>query len=191
MRFGFGISFVRNPFVFLWLTILFQLVFQLVWVVYVAPRLSPLRKLPLASQGPWWKTFLVEPGPEDLERFMNETANDGLIRFFGVFHGERILVTKSHGTKEMMLLQAYNYDKIPIATKIIGQLTGLGLVVAGQDEHKVCQGFPTLSCLSCSRTLYSVNGNLYCPHSSTNTSKTYSLDSGCTPSSWSPRSRRR
>ncbi|OAP60605.1 hypothetical protein AYL99_05607 [Fonsecaea erecta] len=136
VRFGFGISFGRNPFAFLWITVLLQLVFLLFWVVYAAPRLSPLRKLPLASQGPWWKTFLVEPSPEDLERFMDETPNDGLIRYFGVFHGERLIITKSHGTKEMMLLQSYNYDKIPIATKLIGQLTGLGLVVAGQDEHK-------------------------------------------------------
>ncbi|KIX95600.1 uncharacterized protein Z520_08720 [Fonsecaea multimorphosa CBS 102226] len=136
VRFVFGISFGRKPFVFLWLTVLLQPVFLLLWVVYVAPRLSPLRRLPLASQGPWWKTFLIEPGPEDLERFMNETRNDGLIRYFGVFHGERLLITKSQGTKQMMLLQAYNYDKIPIVTKLIGQLTGLGLLVAAQDEHK-------------------------------------------------------
>ncbi|OQV08261.1 hypothetical protein CLAIMM_12567 [Cladophialophora immunda] len=136
VRFGLGISFGGSPFVFLWLTALLQLVSLLGWVVYLAPRLSPLRKLPLASQEPWWKTFLLEPGPEDLERFMSETPNDGLIRYFGVFHGERLLITKSQGTKQMMLLQAYNFDKIPIATKLIGQLTGLGLLVAAQDEHK-------------------------------------------------------
>ncbi|KIW95403.1 uncharacterized protein Z519_03987 [Cladophialophora bantiana CBS 173.52] len=136
VRVGLGISFKRNPFTFLWLAVLLQLLSLLVWVVYVAPRISRLRRLPLASQGPWWKTFLVEPGPEDLEQFMNETPNDGLIRYFGVFHGERLLITKSQGTKEMMLLQAYNYNKLPIATKLIGQITGLGLLVAAQDEHK-------------------------------------------------------
>ncbi|EXJ68057.1 uncharacterized protein A1O5_08672 [Cladophialophora psammophila CBS 110553] len=122
VRVGLGISFKQNPFTFLWLAVLLQLLSLLVWVVYVAPRISRLRKLPLASQGPWWKTFLVEPGPEDLEQFMNEIPNDGFIRYFG--------------TKEMMLLQAYNYNKIPIATKLIGQITGLGLLVAAQDGHK-------------------------------------------------------
>ncbi|EXJ59060.1 hypothetical protein A1O7_06491 [Cladophialophora yegresii CBS 114405] len=136
VRFGFGLFLKHSPVSFVLLTALLQLVLLLLWAVYVAPRLSPLRKLPLASQGPWWSTFLLEPTPEDLERFMNETANSGLIRYFGVFHGERLLVTKSQGTKEMMLLQAYNYDKLPLATKLIGQVTGRGLLVAAQDEHK-------------------------------------------------------
>jgi cytochrome P450 len=137
VRFGFGVFLTQRPVSFVLLTSLLQLVLLLVWAVYVAPQLSPLRKLPLASQGPWWSTFLLEPGPEDLERFMNETANDGLIRYFGVFHGERLLITKTQGTKEMLLLQAYNYDKLPLVTKLIGQITGDGLLIAPQDEHKV------------------------------------------------------
>ncbi|OCT52095.1 cytochrome P450 [Cladophialophora carrionii] len=80
--------------------------------------------------------ILLEPPPDDLERFVNETANNGLIRYFGVFHGESLLITKSQGIKGMMLLQAYNYDKLPLITKLIGQVTGQSLLVAAQDEHK-------------------------------------------------------
>lgn len=137
VRFGLGIVFKQNPPVFVLLTGLLQLFFLFLWTIHIAPLLSPLRKFPQATQGPWWETFLLEPGPEDLERFMDETPNDGLIRYFGVFHGERLLITKSQGTKEMMLLQAYNYNKLPIASNLIEQITGHGLLVAAQDEHKV------------------------------------------------------
>ncbi|ETI21976.1 hypothetical protein G647_06046 [Cladophialophora carrionii CBS 160.54] len=136
VRFGLGLVLKQSPVSFVLLTALLQSVLLLLWAVYVAPQPSPLRKLPLASQGPWWSTFLLEPATDDLERFMNETANNGLIRYFGVFHGERLLITKSQGTKEMMLLRAYNYDKLPLVTKLIGQVTGQGLLVTAQDEHK-------------------------------------------------------
>lgn len=68
---------------------------------------------------------------------MNETPNDGFIRYFGVFHGERLLLTNPQATKDMMLLQPYNYNKIKVAKKIIGHITGPGLIVVDQDEHRV------------------------------------------------------
>ena len=136
-RFGFRYNFFNQPAIFLFLTLAIQLVLLTLGLAYLAPRLSPLRRFPLASQGPWWKTFLLEPVPTDLQRFMNETPNDGLIRYFGVFHSERLLLTKPQATKDMMLLQPYNYNKIPVVKKLIGQLTGPGVIVADQDEHKV------------------------------------------------------
>ncbi|KIV78858.1 hypothetical protein PV11_06467 [Exophiala sideris] len=135
-HFGLQYNFLYQPAIFLTLTLSIQLVLLTWWLAYLAPRLSPLRRFPLASQGPWWKTFLLEPTPTDLQRFMDETPNDGLIRYFGVFHGERLLLTKPQATKDIMLLQPYNYNKIPVSKKLIGQLTGRGLLVVDQDEHK-------------------------------------------------------
>ncbi|KAK5061709.1 hypothetical protein LTR69_004891 [Exophiala sideris] len=135
-HFGLQYNFLYQPAIFLTLTLSIQLVLLTWWLAYLAPRLSPLRRFPLASQGSWWKTFLLEPTPTDLQRFMDETPNDGLIRYFGVFHGERLLLTKPQATKDMMLLQPYNFNKIPVSKKLIGQLTGRGLLVVDQDEHK-------------------------------------------------------
>lgn len=139
VRFGLGLVMSTSPFSFVLLIAFFQLVLLAIWLIGVAPHISPLRKFPLAAQGPWWKTFLIEPQPNALERFMNDTPNDGLIRYFGVFHGERLLITNPHGTKEMMLLQAYNFSKLPITQRLIGHITGMGLLVVDQDEHKARQ----------------------------------------------------
>ncbi|EXJ81998.1 hypothetical protein A1O1_08066 [Capronia coronata CBS 617.96] len=136
VRYALGIYFTQTPATFICLAAFLHLFLLLVCLIWLSPRLSPLRKLPLAAQGPWWKTFLLEPLPVDLERFINETPNDGLIRYFGVFHGERLLITKPQGVKEMTLLHAYNFNKVAVAKKLIGHITGRGLVVVDQEEHK-------------------------------------------------------
>jgi hypothetical protein len=88
---------------------------------------------------------------------MRTTPNDGLVRYFVVFHGERLLITKPQGTKDMLLLQPYNFNKLALSNKLIGHFTGRGIVVVDQDEHKVRQVRMAQYSLT---VVISVNGNL-------------------------------
>ncbi|KAK5235586.1 hypothetical protein LTR47_003059 [Exophiala xenobiotica] len=136
VKFVLGYSFIHQPLILLSSALPVQLILAALWVIWLAPKVSPLRTFPLAPQGPWWKTFLLEPQPYDLERYMRSTPNNGLIRYFGVLHGERLLITKPQGTKDMLLLQPYNFNKLALTNKLIGHFTGRGIVVVDQDEHK-------------------------------------------------------
>ena len=47
------------------------------WRIVLAPSFSPFNDLPTPDQGPWYKRFLREPHPGDLELWINEIPNDG------------------------------------------------------------------------------------------------------------------
>ncbi len=71
-------------------------------------------------------------------KWAEEVPNNGLIRYFGIFNREQVLVTRPQGCKEVLQTQGYNYIKFPWALEIMGQVTGtLGLLVAPPKKHKV------------------------------------------------------
>ena len=92
--------------------------------------LSPLRHLPSPKQGPFYKRLLRENTYEDLVRWVNEIPNNGLIRYYGFFNAERVLVTTSQGCKDVLQTQGYNYIKLPWALEVMGQIGPQGVLVA-------------------------------------------------------------
>jgi cytochrome P450 len=67
--------------------------------IFLAPFFSANRHLPTVQQGPVLKRLFKEPNSIDFLRWIEQTPNDGLIRFYGVLNGERLLVTTTQGTK--------------------------------------------------------------------------------------------
>jgi len=116
-----------------------QTIFSLVYNVVLYPiYLSPLRHLPSPKQAPFWRRLAKEPGPRILCKWVNEIPNDGLIRYFGIFNCERVLVTRPQGCREVLQTQAYNYIKFPWALEIMSQAAGsLCILVAPPKKHKV------------------------------------------------------
>ena len=59
------------------LTYVLVVAVYLTWKIVLAPYFSPFTDLPSPEQGPWYKRFLKEPDPGDLERWINEIPNNG------------------------------------------------------------------------------------------------------------------
>ncbi len=116
-----------------------QKLLSLVYFVILYPfYFSPLRHLPSPKQAPLRKRIKKEPNNRLLCKWANEIPNDGLIRYFGLFNREEILVTRAQGGKEVLQTQAYNFIKFPWALEVMAQVTGaLGLLVAPPKKHKV------------------------------------------------------
>lgn len=115
-----------------------QTLLLIVYNVLLYPfYLSPLRHLPHPKQPSLRHRFLTEPGHRFLRIWINEIPNDGLIRYYGLFNSERVLVTRPSGCKEVLQLQGYNYIKFPWALEMMGQIAPLGVLVAPPEKHKV------------------------------------------------------
>ena len=99
--------------------------------------LSPLRHLPSPKQAPIHHRFMLDPTYGTLVRWINEIPNDGLIRFYGRFNSEQVLVTTPQGCKEVLQTQGYNYIKLPWALEVMGQFGPQGILVAPPKKHHV------------------------------------------------------
>ena len=114
------------------------------WIVLYPFYFSPFRHLPSPKQAPLHKRFLKEPLAETTERYMNEVQNDGVIRYFGTFNQERLLVTSPDTNKQVMQTQGYNFVKTGFAAKVLGRIIPYGLLTCNQAEaHKVGPPFIT------------------------------------------------
>ncbi len=107
------------------------------WYIFIYPHYSPFRHLPAPDQGSILKRLFREPFANEHAIWINEIPNNGLIRYHGVFNGERLLVTHPDGIKDVLKLQPYHYIKQPLAAKLTRRVAGMGLVAANQEEHKV------------------------------------------------------
>ena len=105
--------------------------------IFIAPLLNPLRDLPSPVQASAFKSFLIEPQPEQLEQWACEIPNDGLIRYRGILNKEKLLVTDPQALHQILTVRPYSFCKPPAITKIIRSLLGDGLVVVEGDVHKV------------------------------------------------------
>jgi cytochrome P450 len=106
-------------------------------VVLYPLLLSPLRGLPSPPQPPWYRRILADPDYDQLVEWINEIPNDGLIRYYGFFNAERLLVTTPNGCKEVLQTQAYNYIKLPWALEVMGQFARQGILVAPPHKHRI------------------------------------------------------
>jgi cytochrome P450 len=112
-------------------------VILLAWKLSMERSRKALRSLPTAKQAPLWKRLLTEPSTGDFLRWSNEIENSGLIRFYGAFNKECLLVTRPEVVKEVLQQKAYHFHKLQAIKNIMQQVTGYGLLVAEGDDHKV------------------------------------------------------
>jgi cytochrome P450 len=123
-------------------------IFCLQWLVYgiyaviIYPRfLSPLRHLPEPPGNSFfngqWSVLIKEPSGLPMRRWINEIPNNGLIRYKHLFNRDRVLVTSPKGLAEVLTTKSYDFVKPDFMRIGIGQILGVGVLLAEGDEHKM------------------------------------------------------
>ena len=84
-----------------------------------------------------YSTFIREPSGDPARRWNNEIPNDGLIYYTGVLNVERLLVTGTKALAEVLVQKNYDFIKPKLFTEVIGQMLGIGVLLAEGEEHKV------------------------------------------------------
>ena len=104
--------------------------------IFINPIISPLRHLPTPRQQPLWQRLFKEPTPWLFEQWMKQVPNDGLIRYFGIFNQERLLVTTSDGVRDVLVTNPYHFHKQRAQKTHLEPVLGRGLVFVEGDTHK-------------------------------------------------------
>ncbi|KAK7887926.1 hypothetical protein LTR67_009320 [Exophiala xenobiotica] len=129
---------------YFWTATVLFLLHQLVWFIYgvlIYPHfISPLRHLPSVPGGSLfsgqWSTLVKEPSGIPPRRWANEIPNNGLIRYLHLFNRERLLLTSPQALSEVLTTKSYDFIKPKLLTEGIGQVLGVGVLLAEGDEHK-------------------------------------------------------
>ncbi|KAI9871199.1 MAG: hypothetical protein M1823_008517, partial [Watsoniomyces obsoletus] len=72
-----------------------------------------------------------------MRRWINEIPNNGLIRYKHLFNRDRVLVTSPKGLAEVLTTKSYDFVKPDFMRIGIGQILGVGVLLAEGDEHKM------------------------------------------------------
>ena len=74
-----------------------------------------------------------------MRAWINETPNDGIIRYFDLFNTERLVVTNPTALAELLVHKTSEFNKPPHFVSGIGTILGLGLFLVEGEEHKASQ----------------------------------------------------
>lgn len=78
-----------------------------------------------------------EPAGSPAKRWNSEIPNDGLIYYTGLYNEERILLTSTKALAEVLVQKNYDFVKPKPFTQGVGQILGIGVLLAEGEEHKV------------------------------------------------------
>jgi hypothetical protein len=78
-----------------------------------------------------------EPSGAPARRWNAEIPNDGLMYYTALFNEERILITGTKALAEVLVHKNYDFTKPKFFTAGLGQLLGVGILLAEGEEHKV------------------------------------------------------
>lgn len=109
----------------------------IIYLVFVRHLFSTFRTLPQAEQCNLFLRLFHEPTTFELERWMKETPNNGLIRYYGFMNQERLLLTKPSTLNEVLQREAHKFVKLPWLAAIQRPAGVSGLVTSKGDLHKV------------------------------------------------------
>lgn len=73
-----------------------------------------------------------------MREWASTIPNDGLIRYTHIFNSDRVLITSPKALGEVLVTKNYEFIKPPQFTTGLGQLLGIGILLAEGEEHKVC-----------------------------------------------------
>lgn len=71
-----------------------------------------------------------------MRRWLREVPNDGLIRYRHAFNRERVLLASPKALAEVLVMKNYEFLKPVQFRHGLGQLLGIGVLLAEGDEHK-------------------------------------------------------
>lgn len=81
--------------------------------------------------------IMREPAGDPQRQWVQEVPNDGIIRYQFAFNAERILLTSPKALAEVLVTKNYEFIKPKRLREGIGQLLGIGILLAEGEEHKV------------------------------------------------------
>lgn len=81
-----------------------------------------------------------EPAGSPARRWNDELPNDGLLYYTGLFNEERLLVIGTKALAEVLVQKNYDFIKPKLFTQGVGQMIGIGVLLAEGEEHKVGMG---------------------------------------------------
>ncbi|KAJ9628385.1 hypothetical protein H2204_009222 [Knufia peltigerae] len=129
---------------YLWTFVCAFFLHAFVWYIYgtlVYPHfVSPLRHVPSVPGGSLlngqWRVLVKEPSGIPPRRWNNEIPNDGLLRYLHLFNRERLLLTSPQALGEVLTTKSYDFIKPKLLFAGIGQILGIGILLAEGDDHK-------------------------------------------------------
>ncbi|KAI4287265.1 MAG: hypothetical protein L6R35_003474 [Caloplaca aegaea] len=112
------------------------------WHCIVYPKVfSPLRHLPEPAGGSYlmghFYHLIREPLGQPIREWINKIPHKGLIRYLDYFNTERIAVVGSKALADVLVHKADDFTKPPQFVRVIGNVIGVGLVLAEGEEHKM------------------------------------------------------
>jgi hypothetical protein len=98
---------------------------------------SCLKQLPAPKQGFFLFRLLTEPNALEMERWVDTIPNEGLIRYYGQFNKERILVATPKAARDLLALAAYKSVKAADVRKMVTNVGGPEglLILEGEYVH--------------------------------------------------------
>ena len=69
--------------------------------------------------------------------WFDTVPNQGILRYYITGSTERITVTSPKALSEILVSRAYDFTKTELVRKSLGRITGIGVLLAEGDEHKV------------------------------------------------------
>lgn len=86
--------------------------------------------------------LIREPLGQPIREWINKIPHKGLIRYLDYFNTERIAVVGSKALADVLVHKADDFTKPPQFVRVIGNVIGVGLVLAEGEEHKVRHDLP-------------------------------------------------
>lgn len=83
------------------------------------------------------RNIILQPDVPTARKWVNETPNNGFIRFRTIWNTESIMITSPELLSEMLIAKCYNFEKRPFMAKIFTIILGNGVIFAEGTEHKV------------------------------------------------------
>lgn len=100
------------------------------------PGWTSRRSLPKPKQPFWLLRLFHEPNGFELERWSEEVAHEGVIRYFGIMNEERIFAVSPRAVKDLLVSDAYKFIKPRLQFELFGKVAARGLVLLEGQEHK-------------------------------------------------------
>lgn len=108
------------------------------YLKYLRPP-PPLRNLPSPKQSFFLFRLLHEPAIAEIEAWIDQVPNDGLIRYRGVFNQTRLLVTSPEAAKDLLYRQCYSFVKPKLQFDLAKNVVAEGLLLQEGSVHKAAR----------------------------------------------------
>lgn len=100
------------------------------------PGWTSRRSLPTPKQPFWLLRLFHEPNGFELERWSEEVAHDGVIRYFGTLNQERLFAVSLQAIKDLLVSDVYKFVKPKLQFELASKVAARGLVLLEGQEHK-------------------------------------------------------